>query len=129
SAGLAIQGAPAREGAVIYTKPANGSTNPADAKRVGVVTSGTFSPWFVWPLRRAHVRVRAHRAPFTHVALSSRPAHPVPCSLKAPVAMGYVETGMADLGSQLAVDVRGKLIPATVTKMPFVPQNYYKPAK
>lgn len=43
--------------------------------------------------------------------------------------MGYVETAMADIGSQLAVDLRGKLIPATVTKMPFVPQNYYKPAK
>ena len=42
--------------------------------------------------------------------------------------MGYVPTKYADLGTKLAVEVRGKLVPATVSKMPFVPQSYYKPA-
>lgn len=50
-----------------------------------------------------------------------------PC-LKVPIGMGYVPTKYADLGTKLAVEVRGKLVPATVSKMPFVPQSYYKPA-
>lgn len=29
-------------------------------------------------------------------------------------------------GTKLKVDVRGKLHDATVTKMPFVPANYYR---
>lgn len=43
--GLAITGAPAREGAKVYAKPAEGVTDPAAATQIGVVTSGTFSPW------------------------------------------------------------------------------------
>lgn len=50
-----------------------------------------------------------------------------PC-LKAPVAMGYVATPSAADGTPLAIEVRGKLVPAKVTKMPFVPQRYFKPA-
>ena len=90
--GLAVEGAPAREGAIIYAAPADAAATPADAKRVGVVTSGTFSP-----------------------------------CLKAPIAMGYVASTLAADGTRLAIDVRGKLVPARVTKMPFVPTRYYKP--
>ena len=50
-----------------------------------------------------------------------------PC-LKAPVAMGYVAAHLAVEGTRLAINVRGKLVPARVTKMPFVPHRYYKPA-
>lgn len=50
-----------------------------------------------------------------------------PC-LKKNVAMGYVEKGYDKAGTALKVDVRGKLNDATVTKMPFVPTPYYKPA-
>lgn len=89
--GLSVQGAPAREGAKIYTRPSNGSTNPADAQHIGVVTSGTFSP-----------------------------------CLKAPIAMGYVATPQAADGTALSIDVRGKLVPAVVSKMPFVPSRYYR---
>lgn len=90
--GIAVEGAPAREGAVIYAAPADPTAGPANATRVGVVTSGTFSP-----------------------------------CLKAPIAMGYVDASLAALGTRLAIDVRGKLVPARVTKMPFVPTRYYKP--
>jgi aminomethyltransferase len=47
-------------------------------------------------------------------------------SLQAPIAMGYVSTDRAGLGTALEVDVRGKRLAATVTAMPFVTQNYVR---
>jgi len=41
------------------------------------------------------------------------------------VSMAYVEKSSAKAGTELALQVRGKDIPATVTKMPFVPTNYF----
>lgn len=49
-----------------------------------------------------------------------------PC-LKKNISMGYVKAGLHKAGTQLKVDVRGKINEATVTKMPFVPTKYYKP--
>jgi aminomethyltransferase len=88
--GLAVHGAPAREGVVIRGDAPAGA-EPAAAPQVGVVTSGTFSP-----------------------------------CLKAPIAMGFVAPHLAAEGTKLTVEVRGKLVPATVTKMPFVPTRYFK---
>lgn len=82
------QGAPAREGAKLFSSVERGT-----AVEVGVVTSGTFAP-----------------------------------CLKAPIAMGYVTPALVAAGSTLAVEVRGKLQPTTVVKMPFVPHSYYKAA-
>lgn len=48
-----------------------------------------------------------------------------PC-LKKNIAMGYVEKDYAKVGTALKVVVRGKVNDATVTKMPFVPNTYYK---
>lgn len=48
-----------------------------------------------------------------------------PC-LKKNVAMGYVEKAYAKAGTPLKVAVRGKMNDAVVTKMPFVPNTYYK---
>jgi len=48
--------------------------------------------------------------------------------LKRPISMGYVATEHAKIGTKLQVLVRGKVGQAEVTKMPFVPANYYKPA-
>jgi len=45
-------------------------------------------------------------------------------SANAPVAMGYVETAFAADGTPVELMVRGKPLPATVTKMPFVPHTY-----
>ncbi len=47
-------------------------------------------------------------------------------TLGGPVAMGYVETALAALGTQLAAMVRGKPVPVEVAKTPFVPQRYYR---
>ena len=41
------------------------------------------------------------------------------------MAMGYVETGHSKLGTQLLLNVRNKNIETIVTKMPFVPSNYF----
>ncbi|PSW20342.1 glycine cleavage system aminomethyltransferase GcvT [Photobacterium sanctipauli] len=44
----------------------------------------------------------------------------------APVAMAYVKTDLAVIGTEIFAEVRGKKLPMTVEKMPFVPQNYYR---
>lgn len=47
-------------------------------------------------------------------------------SLDKPIAMGYVTAANAALGSELFARVRGKLLPVTVSKTPFVAQRYYR---
>lgn len=44
----------------------------------------------------------------------------------APVAMGYVPAALAAAGTDLTAMVRGKPVPVTVARMPFVPQNYHR---
>jgi glycine cleavage system aminomethyltransferase T len=48
-----------------------------------------------------------------------------PC-LKSAVSMAYVDSAHAALGTKLKAIVRGKPVDATVVKMPFVPNRYYK---
>ncbi|WP_086981318.1 glycine cleavage system aminomethyltransferase GcvT [Vibrio aphrogenes] len=43
-----------------------------------------------------------------------------------PISMAYVATEFATIGSEIFADVRGKKLPMTVEKMPFVPQRYYR---
>ncbi|MCD9539274.1 glycine cleavage system aminomethyltransferase GcvT [Photobacterium carnosum] len=47
-------------------------------------------------------------------------------SIAMPVAMGYVATMYSDLNTVLFAEVRGKRLPMTVTKMPFVAQHYFR---
>lgn len=47
-------------------------------------------------------------------------------SVGGPIAMAYIERGLGEPGTPLDVDVRGKLVPVTVTPMPFIPQRYYR---
>lgn len=47
-------------------------------------------------------------------------------TLEAPVAMGYVEASRAAIGTRLNAIVRGKALPVTVAKMPFVEQRYFR---
>lgn len=47
-------------------------------------------------------------------------------TLEAPVAMGYVETALAKVGTPLSAMVRGKPVPMEVASTPFVPQRYYR---
>jgi aminomethyltransferase len=50
-------------------------------------------------------------------------------SLQRPIAMGYVAARLAEEGTALKLEQRGKLFAATVTPMPFVPHRYHrKPA-
>ena len=47
-------------------------------------------------------------------------------SVGGPIAMAYVQRELGEPGTELAVDVRGKHLPVTVTRMPFSPQRYYR---
>ncbi|MDZ3832630.1 MAG: glycine cleavage system aminomethyltransferase GcvT [Sphingopyxis sp.] len=47
-------------------------------------------------------------------------------SVGAPIAMGYVPTGLSEPGTALAAEVRGKPVAVTVAAMPFVPHNYVR---
>ncbi len=41
-----------------------------------------------------------------------------------PVAMGYVDTSYADIGTEILLMIRGKACPAKVVALPFVPHRY-----
>ncbi|MGV8839332.1 MAG: glycine cleavage system aminomethyltransferase GcvT [Bauldia sp.] len=45
-------------------------------------------------------------------------------TVDAPVAMGYVDAAHAALGATVAIDVRGRALPTTVSPMPFVEHRY-----
>ncbi len=47
-------------------------------------------------------------------------------TLGAPVAMGYVQSECADIGTNLTLAVRGQQLPARVAAMPFVPHRYIR---
>ncbi|KAF0185505.1 MAG: aminomethyltransferase [Hyphomonadaceae bacterium] len=47
-------------------------------------------------------------------------------SLNVPIAMGYVATEFAAIGTQIRLMVRGTARDARVCAMPFVPHNYFK---
>jgi aminomethyltransferase len=47
-------------------------------------------------------------------------------SLQRPIAMGYVATHLAEPGTALKLEQRGKLFDARVTPMPFVPHRYHR---
>jgi aminomethyltransferase len=43
-----------------------------------------------------------------------------------PVAMGYVTLEHTEIGTQVLAEVRGKRLPMTVSRMPFVPPGYHR---
>ncbi|MBM3609255.1 MAG: glycine cleavage system aminomethyltransferase GcvT [Alphaproteobacteria bacterium] len=45
-------------------------------------------------------------------------------TLQKPIAMGYVQSGHAAVGTQVDILVRGKPLPARIVSMPFVPNRY-----
>ena len=47
-------------------------------------------------------------------------------ALGAPIAMAYVPSKLAADGVQLQIEVRGKLLGATVVSMPFLPKSYVR---
>ena len=47
-------------------------------------------------------------------------------SLGHPIAMGYVDSGLAATGTEFTIDVRGKRLAARVAPLPFVPHQYHR---
>jgi len=47
-------------------------------------------------------------------------------SLQRPIAMGYVAAPLAEIGTALKLEQRGKLFDAHVAAMPFVPHRYHR---
>ncbi|MBW8784577.1 MAG: glycine cleavage system aminomethyltransferase GcvT [Novosphingobium sp.] len=47
-------------------------------------------------------------------------------TLGHPIAMAYVDSDQAAEGTALAIDMRGKRLPARVVPMPFVPHRYHR---
>ena len=45
-------------------------------------------------------------------------------SISGPIAMGYVPSELAKVGTKLNLIVRGKELPATIVPLPFVPNNF-----
>jgi aminomethyltransferase len=47
-------------------------------------------------------------------------------SLQRPIAMGYVASALAEVGTALKLEQRGKLFDARVAALPFVPHRYHR---
>ncbi|NRA30805.1 MAG: glycine cleavage system aminomethyltransferase GcvT [Parvularculaceae bacterium] len=50
-------------------------------------------------------------------------------TVEGPVAMGYVDVAYADEGTEVHLDIRGKLQPATIVTLPFTEPRYYRGPK
>lgn len=50
-------------------------------------------------------------------------------TLQKPIAMAYVPKALAETGTEITVEQRGKAISCTVADMPFVPHNYHRKPK
>ncbi|MEP5569430.1 MAG: glycine cleavage system aminomethyltransferase GcvT [Halioglobus sp.] len=96
---------------VIFDRIAN---KPA-LRRVGLTVEGKR------PVREGQTVVNANGERVGEICSAAYGA-----SLGGPIAMAYIARELGDPGTELAVDVRGKLLPVTVTKMPFSPQRYYR---
>ncbi|WP_339673290.1 glycine cleavage system aminomethyltransferase GcvT [Dasania marina] len=89
--------------------------NGASRKRVGLKING-----------RAPVREGAELVDLAGNNIGSVTSGGFGPTVGTPVAMGYVSTEHAAIGSQIAVLLRGKTIAVEVVKMPFTPQNYVR---
>ncbi len=89
--------------------------NKPDLRRVGLTVDGKR------PVREGQTVLNANGEAVGEICSAAYGA-----SLGGPIAMAYVQRQLGDPGTELAVDVRGKLLPVTVTKMPFSPQRYYR---
>jgi aminomethyltransferase len=47
-------------------------------------------------------------------------------SVNAPIAMGYVSSSHADVGTKVHLVVRGKPLPAEIVRLPFAPHRYFR---
>ena len=92
-----------------------GGTQPAQRLRVGLVA-----------LERVPVRehVELHNADGQKIGeVTSGLLAP---TADKPIALAYVETQYAQIGTRLNAMVRGKAVPMEVSPLPFVPNRYYR---
>ena len=96
---------------VIFERIANG----AALRRVGLVVAGKR------PVREGQAVMDAQGRQVGTICSACYGA-----SVGGPIAMAYVEAALIEPGTKLTVDVKGKLLPVVVTKMPFIPQRYHR---
>lgn len=90
--------------------------NGADIKLVGIL------PESKAPVRsHANILAEGGTNPIGIVTSGSFGA-----TIKAPIALGYVDVAFANEGSELEVECHGKTVKAKVVKLPFVKHNYVK---
>jgi aminomethyltransferase len=90
-------------------------TNGASIKRVGLKPEGRA------PMREGVVLFASIADESPIGAISSGSFGP---TIGGPVAMGYVPTAQAVDGTIVYGELRGKRLPLTVTKLPFIPSNF-----
>ncbi|MDJ0776498.1 MAG: glycine cleavage system aminomethyltransferase GcvT [Gammaproteobacteria bacterium] len=96
---------------IIHRQQSEGPTR----KRIGLVAQG-----------RAPVRAGAELVDAGGNSIGTVTSGGYAPTLGAPVAMAYVDAAHAVVDSEINALLRGKPQPMTVTKMPFVPQRYYR---
>ena len=89
--------------------------NGAAQKRVGLLVEGR------QPVREGALILDAEGSEIGRVTSGGHSP-----SLGRPIAMGYVATALAEPGTALTLEQRGKLFQATVVAMPFVPHRYHR---
>ncbi|MBO6636600.1 MAG: glycine cleavage system aminomethyltransferase GcvT [Roseitalea sp.] len=89
--------------------------NGADRRRVGLAPEGRAPMRDGTPLFDSETAVE----PIGHVTSGA-----FGLTVERPVSMGYVPAAMADTGTRLYGEVRGKRLPVTVTALPFIPANF-----
>ena len=90
-------------------------TQPATRKRVGLIAK-----------ERVPVREPAQLENMDGQVIGQVTSGLLGPSINQPIAMGYVETDYAAIGTEIFAIVRGKPVPMEVCAMPFVPNHYYR---
>jgi aminomethyltransferase len=87
----------------------------APRRRVGILPQGQL------PLREGTILLNEAQTVVGKITSGSFGA-----SVGGPIAMGYVETTQANLGTPLQATVRGKSAPCKIVKLPFMPHRYFR---
>jgi aminomethyltransferase len=90
-------------------------THPLTRKRVGFIAQ-----------ERVPVREHVELQSLQGIKIGEVSSGLLGPTANVPVAMGYVDTANAAIGTVVNAMVRGKAVPMTVSAMPFVPNRYYR---
>ena len=90
-------------------------THPLTRKRVGLIAQ-----------ERVPVREHVELQSLQGVKIGEVSSGLLGPTANVPVAMGYVDSANAAIGTIVNAMVRGKAVPMTVSAMPFVPNRYYR---